>query len=154
MVHEGMKAPNIQLKNQFDELINLKEFVGKKVVLYFYSKDNTAGCTTEALGFAREHSKIKSFGAQIIGISKDSVKTHENFANKNDISFFLLSDPDHVAANAYGVRVEKTLYGKKVMGTLRNIYIIDQQGNIEKIFEKVKHDEAAPMVIDYFEKTK
>ncbi len=154
MLKEGMKAPNIQLKNQFDELINLKEFAGKKVVLYFYSKDNTPGCTKQAQAFVKEHSKIKALGGHIIGISKDSVKTHENFAAKNDIHFSLLSDPDHVISTAYGVRKEKTMYGKKVMGTLRNVYIIDEEGNIAKIFEKVKPDEAAGLVVAYLEKGK
>ncbi|NLB90290.1 MAG: thioredoxin-dependent thiol peroxidase [Clostridiales bacterium] len=154
MIKEGVKAPNIQLKNQFDEGINLKEFLGKKVVIYFYPKDHTPGCTKEAKGFAHLYSEIKALGAQVIGISKDTVKSHENFAQKYDLPFFLLSDPDHTAANAYGVRKEKMLYGKTVMGTLRNIYIIDEQGFIEKIFEKVKPAEAAQLVVDYLQTEK
>ena len=146
-----MKAPNIQLKNQFDELINLKEFLGKKVVIYFYSKDNTPGCTKEAQGFRDFYGKIKNQGAQVIGISKDSVKTHENFANKHDLPFFLLSDPEHITSNAYGVRQEKMMYGKKVMGTNRNVYIVNEEGMIEKVFEKVKAQEAAEMVVNYLE---
>ena len=151
MLKEGMKAPNIQLKNQFDEGINLKEFLEKKVVIYFYPKDNTPGCTLQAKSFGEFYSKIKSYGAQVIGISKDTVKSHENFANKYDLPFVLLSDPDFIAANAYGARKEKILFGKKVMGTQRNIYIIDEEGFIEKIFETVKPAEAGQLVVDYFE---
>ena len=140
MLSKGMQAPDFCLFNQDQEKISLSDFKGKKVVLYFYAKDNTPGCTNQALGFKELYEEIGKY-AVLIGISKDSVKAHENFKNKYELPFMLLSDPNLEAIQAYDVWHEKKLYGKVSMGVVRTTYIIDENGEIECVMPKVKAKE-------------
>ena len=138
MLSVGTKAPNFTLPDQNGNAVSLSDFRGQKVVLYFYSKDNTAGCTKQACGFGELYPQFREKGAQVIGISKDTVKAHHNFAEKYQLPFILLADPEHVALELYDVWKEKTMYGKKVMGTVRTTDLIDEEGTICKAFGKVK----------------
>ena len=138
MLNIGDKAIDFVLKNQNDEDVRLSDFEGKKVVLYFYPKDNTPGCSAQAQGFAALNEEFAKKGAVVLGISKDSVKSHKKFEEKYSLPFTLLSDPDHQVIEAYGVWQEKKLYGKVSMGIVRTTYIIDEKGYVEKVFEKVK----------------
>ncbi len=149
MLSKGMQAPDFCLFNQDQEKISLSDFKGKKVVLYFYAKDNTPGCTNQAIGFKELYEEIGKY-AVLIGISKDSVKAHENFKNKYELPFMLLSDPNLEAIQAYDVWHEKKLYGKVSMGVVRTTYIIDENGEIECVMPKVKAKENPQDVLNYF----
>ena len=149
MLSKGMQAPDFCLFNQDQEKISLSDFKGKKVVLYFYAKDNTPGGTNQALGFKELYEEIGKY-AVLIGISKDSVKAHENFKNKYELPFMLLSDPNLEAIQAYDVWHEKKLYGKVSMGVVRTTYIIDENGEIECVMPKVKAKENPQDVLNYF----
>lgn len=141
MLEAGSKAPEFTLKNQDGEEVSLKDFLGKKVVLYFYSKDNTKGCTLQAEGFAQRNEAFEAKGAVVVGISKDTVASHKRFQEKYSLPFVLLSDPELTAIKAYDVWKEKNMYGKKVMGVVRTTYLIDENGNIEQVYTKVKAGE-------------
>ncbi len=149
MLEVGMKAPQFTLENASGEKVSLSDYLGKKVVIYFYSKDNTSGCTKQALAFEELKADIESKNAVIIGISKDTPLSHEKFAQKQGLSFLLLADPEHLALESYGVWQEKKMCGKVSMGTVRNTFIIDENGYIEKIMEKVKPEKNACDVLDY-----
>jgi len=147
MLEIGMKAPDFTLKDKNGENVSLSDFLGKKVVLYFYPKDNTPGCTRQACAFAGAYSGFREKDIEVIGISKDSIESHRKFAQKYDLPFILVSDPELVAINAYGVYREKKLYGKVSMGVVRTTFIIDENGNIADIMEKVKPDTNASEIL-------
>ena len=148
MLQEGMQAPAFMLADKDGKMVSLSDFLGKKVVLYFYPKDNTPGCTRQACAFASAYSEFEKKNAVVIGISKDSASSHEKFAEKHNLPFILLSDPDLQAIRAYGVWQEKKLYGKTSMGVVRTTFIIDEQGKIIKVMPKVKPDTNAAEVLD------
>ena len=149
MLEVGMKAPDFTLADKDGHMVSLSDFAGKRVVLYFYPKDNTPGCTRQACAFARTYEEYRSLGVPVIGISKDSVASHLKFAQKYELPFVLLSDPDLQAIQAYDVWKEKKLYGKVSMGVVRTTYVIDPQGNIEKVMPKVKPDTNADEILAY-----
>ena len=147
MLETGTKAPNFSLPDQNGSTVRLSDFQGKKVVLYFYSKDNTPGCTRQACAFAASYEQFKTQNVIVIGISKDSVASHLKFSQKHDLPFILLSDPELQAIQAYGVWKEKKLYGKVSMGVVRTTYIINEQGIIEEVMPKVKPDTNAAEIL-------
>ena len=149
MLEIGMKAPEFTLLDKDGNAVSLSDFLGKKVVLYFYPKDNTPGCTRQACAFAAAYEAFKAKDVVVIGISKDSVTSHLKFAQKHDLPFVLLSDPELQAIQAYEVWQEKKLYGKVSMGVVRSTYIIDEQGIIEKVMPKVKPDTNAAEILSY-----
>ena len=149
MLEVGMKAPEFTLSDKDGNTVSLSDFLGKKVVLYFYPKDNTPGCTRQACAFAAAYEGFKSRDVVVIGISKDSVASHLKFAEKYELPFVLLSDPELQAIQAYGVWQEKKLYGKVSMGVVRSTYLIDEQGVIEKVMPKVKPDTNAAEILAY-----
>lgn len=149
MLELGMKAPNFTLLNQNGEQVSLSDFLGRKVVLYFYPRDNTPGCTRQACAFAQSYEAFKNQDIVVIGISKDSVASHVKFAQKYELPFILLSDPELQAIQAYDVWKEKKLYGKVSMGVVRTTYIINEQGLIEKVMPKVKPDTNAAEILEY-----
>ena len=149
MLETGTKAPDFSLPDQNGSTVRLSDFQGKKVVLYFYSKDNTPGCTRQACAFAASYEQFKTRNVIVIGISKDSIASHLKFAQKHGLPFILLSDPELQAIQAYGVWQEKKLYGKVSMGVVRTTYIIDEQGLIEKVMPKVKPDTNAAEILAY-----
>ena len=149
MLEIGIKAPEFTLNDKDGNAVGLSDFLGKKVVLYFYPKDNTPGCTRQACAFAAAYEGFKAKDIAVIGVSKDSVASHLKFAQKHDLPFILLSDPELQAIQAYGVWQEKKLYGKVSMGVVRTTFIIDEQGNIEKIMPKVKPDTNAAEILTY-----
>lgn len=149
LLEVGTKAPDFTLKNQEGQEVSLSQFAGKRVVLYFYPRDNTPGCTKQACAFAQNYEGFTRQDVVVIGISKDSVASHLKFAQKYELPFVLLSDPDLQAIQAYGVWQEKKLYGKVSMGVVRTTYIIDPQGNIEKVMPKVKPDTNAAEILAY-----
>ena len=151
MLETGMKAPEFALCNQNGETVRLSDFLGKKVVLYFYPKDNTPGCTRQACAFAAAYDGFRQRDVAVIGVSKDSVASHLKFARKHDLPFILLADPELQAIQAYGVWQEKKLYGKVSMGVVRTTFIIDEQGNIEKVMPKVKPDTNAAEILAYLD---
>jgi len=134
----GMKAPDFTLPDSQGKEIALSNLKGKKVVLYFYPKDNTSGCTAEAVSFKENYNKLKKANAEVIGISKDSMASHLNFIQKYDLPFILLSDNEGKVCSLYGVWKEKKMYGRNYMGIERTTFLIDEQGYIQKIFPKVK----------------
>lgn len=138
MLEAGTKAPEFSLPDQNGDIHTLSEYAGKKVILYFYPKDNTAGCTKQACGFSELYPQFTEKGAVVIGISKDSVASHKKFEEKYNLGFTLLSDTDLTAIKAYDVWQEKKNYGKVSMGVVRTTYLIDEKGIIEKAFGKVK----------------
>ena len=148
MLPEGMLAPAFTLTDKDGKVVSLSDFLGKKVVLYFYPKDNTPGCTRQACAFAAAYSEFEKKNAVVIGISKDSVSSHEKFAGKYNLPFILLSDPELQSIQAYGVWQEKKLYGKTSMGVVRTTFIIDEQGKIMKVMPKVKPDTNAVEVLE------
>ena len=148
MLQEGMQAPAFMLADKDGKMVSLSDFLGKKVVLYFYPKDNTPGCTRQACAFAAAYSEFEKKNAIVIGISKDSSSSHEKFAEKYNLPFVLLSDPELHAIQAYGVWQEKKLYGKTSMGVVRTTFIIDEQGKIMKVMPKVKPDTNAAEVLE------
>ena len=138
MLEVGTKAPDFTLPDQNGNMHSLSEYRGKKVILYFYPKDNTAGCTKQACGFAERYPRFTEKGAVVLGISKDSVASHKKFEEKYGLPFTILSDPELVAIQAYDVWQEKKNYGKTYMGVVRTTYLIDENGKIVKAFDKVK----------------
>ena len=151
MIEVGMKAPQFTLPDKNGNMISLSDFLGKKVVLYFYPKDNTPGCTRQACAFAIRNKEIENKNAVVIGISKDSVSSHLNFATKYNLPFVLLSDTELKAIQAYGVWQEKKLYGKASMGVVRTTYLIDEQGNVQAVMPKVKPDVNADEILGLLE---
>ncbi len=149
MLEAQMKAPDFSLLDKDGNTVRLSDFRGKKVVLYFYPKDNTPGCTRQACAFAASYEQFKARDIVVIGISKDSVASHLKFAQKYDLPFILLSDPELQAIQAYGVWQEKKLYGKVSMGVVRTTFIINEQGIIEKVMPKVKPDTNAAEILSY-----
>ena len=149
MLETGMKAPGFTLQDKDGRNVSLSDFAGKKVILYFYPKDNTPGCTRQAQAFSTAYEKFKKMNIEVIGISKDSAASHTKFAEKYSLPFVLLSDPELNAIKAYGVWQEKKLYGKISMGIVRTTFVIDEQGNIEKIMPKVKPDTNAAELREY-----
>ncbi|WP_394266402.1 thioredoxin-dependent thiol peroxidase [Anaerotignum sp.] len=149
MLEAGTKAPDFTLLDKNGEQVSLSQFLGKKVVLYFYPRDNTPGCTKQACAFAQSYDVFRERDVVIIGISKDSVASHVKFAKKHQLPFILLSDPELKAIQAYDVWKEKKLYGKVSMGVVRTTYVIDEQGFIEKVMPKVKPDTNAAEILDY-----
>jgi peroxiredoxin Q/BCP len=149
MVKEGDKAPDFSLEDDSGNRVSLSDFSGKKVVLYFYPKDNTPGCTKEACSFRDEYDAILEKGAVVIGISADSATSHGNFKKKYSLPFYLLSDPGKQVMQAYGAWGEKKMYGKTYMGTLRSTFIIGETGIILKVFPKVTPDEHGKEVLGY-----
>lgn len=138
MLKLGTKAPDFKLEDQKGEVHQLSDYLGKKVILYFYPKDNTSGCTKQACSFAQVYPDILEKNAVILGVSKDSVKSHKKFQEKYNLPFTLLADPDHKVIEAYDVWKEKKMYGKTYMGIVRSTYLINEEGIIEKALEKVK----------------
>ena len=152
MLEIGTKAPDFTLPNQDGKEVSLSDFLGKKVILYFYPRDNTPGCTKQACAFAQANEELEQLGAAVIGISKDSAASHRKFADKYELPFLLLSDPELKVIQQYGVWQKKKLYGKVSMGVVRSTYLIDEQGMIEKVMEKVKPDKNAPELLEYLTK--
>jgi len=149
MLEVGTKAPEIKLQDKSGNVVSLSDFLGKKIVLYFYPRDNTPGCTRQACAFAGSYNAFKAQDVVVIGISKDSVASHLKFAEKYELPFILLSDPELEAIKAYDVWQEKKLYGKVSMGVVRATYIIDENGIIEKVMPKVKPDTNAAEILEY-----
>lgn len=152
MLEVGTKAPDFTLSDKEGNSVSLSDFSGEKIVLYFYPRDNTPGCTRQACAFAANYDKFKEKGVVVIGISKDSTASHQKFADKHNLPFILLSDPELIAIQAYDVWKEKKLYGKVSMGVVRSTYIIDENGIIEKAMPKVKPDTNAEEILEYLEK--
>ena len=149
MLEISQKAPEFTLPDQDGKAVSLSDFLGKKVVLYFYPKDNTPGCTRQACAFAGAYEGFRSKDVVVIGISKDSTASHQKFAAKYNLPFILLSDPELQAIQSYGVWQEKKLYGKVSMGVVRTTFLIDEQGCIEKVMPKVKPDTNAAEILSY-----
>ena len=149
MLDIGMKAPLFALPDKDGNVVSLSDFLGKKVVLYFYPKDNTPGCTRQACAFGENYEAFQAKNTVVIGISKDSTASHLRFAEKYHLPFILLSDPELQAIQAYGVWQEKKLYGKVSMGVVRSTYLIDEQGMIEKVMAKVNPDTNAGELLAY-----
>jgi peroxiredoxin Q/BCP len=149
MLKAGDKAPDFTLQSDSGEIVSLNQFIGKKeVILYFYPKDNTPGCTKEACSFRDSINAFGSKNAEVLGVSPDSVKSHQNFIQKQNLNLTLLSDPDHKVAEAYGAWGEKSMYGKKYMGILRTTFVIGKDGKIKKVFEKVKPEGHAEEILN------
>ena len=149
MLKEGMAAPQFTLSDKDGKEISLSDHLGKTVVLYFYPKDNTPGCTRQACAFAGLYGEFEKKNAVVIGISRDSSQSHAKFAEKNSLPFILLSDPELKVINEYGVWQEKKMYGKVSMGVVRTTFIIGEDGSIKKIMPKVKPDTNAADVLKY-----
>ena len=149
MLEVGTKAPEFTLPDKDGNPVSLTDFAGKKVVLYFYPKDNTPGCTRQACAFAGAYEEFEKINVVVIGVSKDSAASHQKFAEKHGLPFILLSDPELTAIQAYGVWQEKKLYGKVSMGVVRSTFVINENGMIEKIMPKVKPDTNAAEILSY-----
>ena len=149
MLTAGIKAPDFSLSDQHGNTVTLADFAGKKIVLYFYPRDNTPGCSRQACAFAGAYEDFKTMNVAVIGVSKDSVASHVKFAEKYSLPFTLLSDPELQAIQAYDVWQEKKNYGKVSMGVVRSTYIIDENGVIEKVMPKVKPDTNAAEILEY-----
>ncbi|HIR67035.1 MAG TPA: thioredoxin-dependent thiol peroxidase [Candidatus Coproplasma avicola] len=147
MLEKGMKAPDFALSDKDGNIVRLSDFAGKKVVLYFYPKDNTPGCTRQACAFAAAYDEFARKNAVVIGVSRDGAPSHAKFAEKYNLPFILLSDPDHAVTEAYGAWQEKKLYGKVSMGVVRSTFVIDERGNIASVMPKVKPDTNAAEVL-------
>ena len=148
MLKTGDRAPQFTLKDKDGKDVSLSDFAGRKVVLYFYPKDNTPGCTRQACAFAASFGEFEKKGAVVIGVSRDGVASHAKFAEKYSLPFILLSDPELDAIQKYGVWQEKKNYGKTTMGVVRTTFIIDEEGNIAHIMPKVKPDTNAGEVLE------
>lgn len=151
MLNIGDKAPDFSSYNQDNNLINLSDFNGKKVVLYFYPKDDTPGCTKEACSFRDNFDELSEKGITVLGVSTDTVDSHKKFANKYSLNFNLLSDNDKKIVELYNVFKEKNMYGKKILGTVRTTFLIDENGNIVHIFKKPKSEIHATEVLEKFQ---
>lgn len=147
MLTVGQKAPDFTLNDKDGNAVSLSDFLGKRVVVYFYPKDNTPGCTRQACAFAGAYAQFREKDVVVIGISRDSVASHVKFAQKYDLPFILLSDPDRVAIDAFGVWSEKKLYGKLSFGVNRTTFLIDEQGIITHVMPKVKPDTNAAEIL-------
>lgn len=152
MLTENTKAPDFSLSDKDGNIHTLPDFSGKKLVLYFYPRDNTPGCTRQACAFAAAYEDFRKMDIAVVGISKDSAASHAKFAEKNSLPFILLSDPELSAIKAYDVWQEKKNYGKVSMGVVRSTYIIDEKGVIEKVFPKAKPDTNASEILEYLRK--
>ena len=150
MPKEGTPAPQFSLPDAEGNIVRLKDLRGEKVVLYFYPKDDTPGCTREACSFRDAFSKFKKRGIRVLGVSPDTEASHKKFATKYKLPFTLLADNDHSVAEAYGVYGQKKFMGRTYMGILRTTFLIDEKGKIRKVFEKVKPDEHAEEVLQAF----
>ena len=148
MLQPGQIAPAFQLQSDAGETISLGALAGKQVVLYFYPKDDTSGCTTEACEFRDNWKAVQRAGAVVLGVSPDSVASHQKFKQKYSLPFPLLADPDHKVAEQYGVWGEKSMYGRKYQGILRTTFLIDPQGRIARVFERVKPKGHAAQVLE------
>ncbi len=149
MLHIGDNAPDFTLPDKHGNPVHLSDFAGKKVVLYFYPRDNTPGCTRQACAFALHHPTFAEKGVAVIGVSKDSVASHLKFAEKYDLPFVLLSDPTHEVIEAYGAWQEKKNYGKVSMGVVRTTYLIGEDGRIKQVMSKVKPDTNAEEILAF-----
>lgn len=149
MLEVGTKAPDFTLPDKEGNPVTLSSFLGKRVVVYFYPRDNTPGCTRQACGYAAAYDEFQALDTVVIGISKDSVASHQKFAQKHELPFILLSDPELTAIQAYGVWQEKKNYGKVSMGVVRSTFVIDANGVIEKVMPKVKPDTNAAEILAY-----
>ncbi|MBZ9687843.1 thioredoxin-dependent thiol peroxidase [Clostridium estertheticum] len=147
MLKEGDKAPGFTLNNEENQDIRLSDFKGKKVVIYFYPKDDTPGCTKEACSFRDVYDDILDVGAVVIGISADNSSSHQKFKNKHTLPFYLLTDADHSVIESYGAWQEKKMFGKTYMGIARSTFIIDENGTIIKVYQKVKPDDHGEEVL-------
>lgn len=145
----GAKAPEFTLSDKDGNQVSLSDFLGKKVVLYFYPRDNTPGCTRQACAFAAAFEEFKNLDVAVIGVSKDSAASHQKFAEKHGLPFLLLADPELSVIQAYGVWQEKKMYGKTGMGVVRSTYVIDEAGMVEKVMPKVKPDTNAEEILTY-----
>lgn len=154
MLEVGIKAPDFTLLDQDGKEVSLSDFKGQKVVLYFYPKDNTPGCTKEALAYKDAYADLTAAGVKVLGMSKDTAASHRKFADKYELPFMLLSDSGIAVMPAYDVWKEKKLYGKVSMGTVRSTVLIDENGIIEKVWPKVKPDLNASEVLAYLQSTK
>lgn len=149
MLEVGMKAPEFSLPDKEGRLVSLADFAGKKVVLYFYPKDNTPGCTRQACAFGEAYEQFQKKNVVVIGVSRDSVASHQRFAEKYDLPFLLLSDPELTAIQAYGVWQEKKKCGKVSMGVVRTTFVIDEAGVVERVMPKVDPDTNAQELLTY-----
>ena len=152
MLQVGVKAPEFTLNDKDGNPVSLSDFLGKKVVVYFYPKDNTPGCTRQACTFKEAYDGFRADDIVVIGISKDSSQSHQKFADKYELPFILLSDPELKAIQAYDVWKEKKLYGKTSLGVMRSTYVIDEKGTIIKVFEKAKPDTNAYDILEFLGK--
>ena len=148
MVEEGAPAPEFELRSDEGETVTLSALRGKPVVLYFYPRDDTPGCTTEACEFRDAYDRFREQGVEILGVSPDTEASHQKFKSKYELPFTLLADPDHRTAEAYGVWKEKKNYGKTYMGIERSTFVIDPEGNVAKVMRRVKPDTHAEQVLD------
>jgi len=151
MLEVGTRAPDFTLQDKDGKTVSLSDYSGKKIVLYFYPRDNTPGCTRQACAFAQSYEAFRRINAVVVGVSKDSAASHQRFAEKHGLPFVLLSDPELQAIQAYGVWQEKRLYGKVSMGVVRTTYVIDEKGFIEKVMPKVKPDTNAAEILAFLE---
>jgi len=149
MLKAGDKAPDFTLFDKDGKAVSLSDFAGKRAVVYFYPRDNTPGCTRQACAFAAAYDGFRGNDIAVIGISRDSVASHQKFAEKYDLPFILLSDPDLTAIQAFGVWQEKKLYGKVSMGVVRSTFVISPEGMVEKVFPKAKPDTNAAEILEY-----
>ena len=149
MLKAGDKAPDFTLFDKDGKAVSLSDFAGKRAVVYFYPRDNTPGCTRQACAFAAAYDGFRGNDIAVIGISRDSVASHQKFAEKYDLPFILLSDPDLTAIQAFGVWQEKKLYGKVSMGIVRSTFVISPDGIVEKVFPKAKPDTNAAEILEY-----
>lgn len=152
MLETGTKAPVFSLPDKEGNMVSLSDFAGKKVVLYFYPKDNTPGCTRQACAFASAYGEFQRRNVAVIGVSRDTAASHRKFAEKYELPFLLLSDPELSAIQAYGVWQEKKNYGKVSMGVVRTTFVIGEQGVIEKVMPKVKPDTNAAELLEYLDR--
>jgi peroxiredoxin Q/BCP len=148
MVEPGSKAPPFRLQSDAGDLVALEDLKGKRVVLYFYPKDDTSGCTVEACEFRDSWAAVKRAGAVVLGVSPDNIAAHQKFKRKYDIPFPLLADPDHTVAEQYGVWAEKSMYGRKYFGINRTTFVIDPAGKVSHVFQKVKPKGHAAQVLE------
>lgn len=148
LLEEGAKAPEFTAKDQNGKTISLSDFRGKDIILYFYPKDDTPGCTAEACDFRDNYQALQQQGFTVIGVSTDDEQSHQKFISKHQLPFTLIADTDKQIVEAYGVWVEKNMYGKKYMGTARKTFIIDKEGNIRKIISKVDTKNSSQQVLD------